>query len=543
MDKKKIIQILQASRPDLLKGVDLEAVSDDQLSALLEKATAKQAEEPKKEPAPDKAADEKQAAAKQADDTRAQQVDLRLWQWDVRQALDESKLPEACLKDLRARFMDEPGKIETVQQAIKAEREKIDAISQSGKVNGLGHAREISVEGNFERTQASLDKLLGVKDVKSDAPAFVGIRQAYEHITGDKGVTGQRSIYSNDLLQRSVQAARAYQAGSVDEFGTPRPGFAAWAMQAQLSSSWPLAMANSLYRRLAQDYAEVDYMESRIISNRRRVLDMRSVEINRINYSPDLPSVNEDADYTELATIGEEGANYKVSKRGRIITITMETILNDDLSAIQRMVRNEGRAARRTFARFVWNFLMSNATYDGDSVALFHASHNNLGAVALTANSTGVTAVVNRLNALMNQTEPGSGEKLGGAWWNARPQLAVPTALQAIAKQLNQSRGIPGAANQGDNPIAGLFGNPDNPERIIVNPLFTDTDDWYLLRQPTDGEMIEVGFLNGQESPELFLADNQQVGQMFMADKLQYKTRHIYGGEIADFRMMDKSVV
>jgi hypothetical protein len=119
----------------------------------------------------------------------------------------------------------------------------------------------------------------------------------------------------------------------------------------------------------------------------------------------------------------------------------------------------------------------------------------------------------------------------------------VPTASQAIAKQLNQSRGIPGAANQGDNPIAGLFGNPDNPERIIVNPLFTDVNDWYLLRQPTDGEMIEVGFLNGQEAPELFLADNQQVGQMFMADKLQYKTRHIYGGEIADYRMMDKSVV
>ncbi|MCS6290356.1 MAG: hypothetical protein H8K10_15480 [Nitrospira sp.] len=542
MDKKQIIQILQANRPDLLTGVDLEAVSDEKLAALLAQATAKQAEEPKPQEE-NKPAEEKQAAARQVDDAQARQVDLRLWQWDVRQALDESKLPEACLKDLRARFMDQPGKLEQVQQAIKAEREKIDAISQSGKVSGLGFAREVAVEGSFERTQASLDKMLGVKDVKSDAPAFVGIRQAYEHITGDKGVTGQRSSYAQEYLQRMVQAARAYQAESIDEFGQAKPGYATWAMQAQLSSSWPLAMANTLYRRLSQEYAEVDYMESRIISNRRRVIDFRSVEINRINYSPDLPSVNEDTDYTELATIGEEGANYKVSKRGRIITITMETIMNDDLSAVQRMVRNEGRAARRTFARFVWNFLMSNATYDGDSVALFHASHGNLGATALTADATGVTAVVNRLNALMNQTEPGTSERLGGAWWNARPQLAVPTALQAIAKQLNQSRGIPGAANQGDNPIAGLFGNPDNPERILVNPLFTDTSDWYLLRQPTDGEMIEVGFLNGQESPELFLADNQQVGQMFMADKLQYKTRHIYGGEIADFRMMDKSVV
>ena len=543
MDKKQIIQILQANRPDLLKGVDLETISDEKLSALLQQATATQAEketpaEEKKEPA-----EEQQAAANQADDAQARQVDLRLWQWDVRQALDESKLPEACLKDLRARFMDQPGKIETVQQAIKTEREKIASISQAGKVNGLGFSRDVAVEGTFERTQASLDKMLGVRDVKSDAPAFHSIRQAYELITGDKGVTGRRSSYSPEQLHRMVQAAQAYQAEGVDEFGAAKPGYAAWAMQAQLSSSWPLAMANSLYRRLSQDYAEVDYMESRIISNRRRVIDFRQVEINRINYSPDLPSVVEDADYTELATIGEEGANYKVSKRGRIITITMETIMNDDLSAIQRMVRNEGRAARRTFARFVWNFLMSNATYDGDSVALFHAAHNNLGATALTADATGVTAVVNRLNALMNQTEPGSGEKLGGAWWTSRPQLIIPNALQSIAKQLNQSEGIPGAANQGDNPIAGLFGSKDNPERIIVNPLFTDTSDWYVTRQPSDVEMIEVGFLNGQEAPELFLADNQQVGQMFMADKLQYKTRHIYGGEIADYRGMDKSVV
>lgn len=547
MDKKEIIRILQASRPDLLKDVDLEAVTDAQLSALLEKATAKQAEAPKKEEKPDEE-EEKKAAAKQAADRangdRITQVDKKLWQWDVRQALDESKLPEAWLKDLRARFMDLPGgDITTVQQAIKAEREKIDAISQSGKVAGLGFTRDVMVEGGFERQQASLDKMLGVKDVKSDAPAFHSLRQAYVLITGDKHVTGRHSAYSDEQLHRMVQSARAYQADGLDDFGVAKPGYAAWATQAQLSSSWPLAMANSLYRRLSQDYAEVEYMENRIISNRRRVIDFRSVEINRINYSPDLPSVNEDSDYTELSTIGEEGANYKVSKRGRIITITMETIMNDDLSAIQRMVRNEGRAARRTFARFVWNFLMSNPNYDGDSVALFHGTHANLGSVALTADATGITAVVNRLNALMNQTEPGSGEKLGGAWWTSRPQLIIPNALQAIAKQLNQSRGVPGSANQGDNPIAGLFGNPDNPERILVNPLFTDVTDWYLTRQPSDVEMIEVGFLNGQETPELFLADSQQIGTMFMSDKLQYKTRHVYGGEIADYRGLDKSVV
>ena len=46
---------------------------------------------------------------------------------------------------------------------------------------------------------------------------------------------------------------------------------------------------------------------------------------------------------------------------------------------------------------------MANATYDADALAWFHASHNNLGATALSADATGVSALVTRLNALMAQ--------------------------------------------------------------------------------------------------------------------------------------------
>ena len=70
MDKKQIIQILQANRPDLLKGVDLESVSDSQLSALLEKATAKQAEEPRRNRSLIRPPRRKQAAIKRTEDQR-----------------------------------------------------------------------------------------------------------------------------------------------------------------------------------------------------------------------------------------------------------------------------------------------------------------------------------------------------------------------------------------------------------------------------------------------------------------------------------------
>lgn len=560
MNREELIKILQAKRPDLLEGKDPAAISMEDLTALLTKALAepssavikqavdahvKQAEEA----AANKAAEQaraQNAGLSEADRVSIQQAQIVGWNGRIAPLITESQLPQIMQTSLRARFMDalpadgvEKG-VAAVKQAIEESRKVVDALSAEGRVEGLGYSRGLSVESEPERLQQAMDKMFGI-DVKGDVPAFVSLRQAYVRITGDTEVSGLRG-HEVAKLEKIAQAVRLMQAKEVDSLGYPLPGHVR-ITQAQPAAAWPLLLGNSLYRRLRMAYAEVEYYEDRIISTRRRATDYRSIEAMTPHYPADLPIVLADADYTELPTQSEEGVNYKVAKRGRIITISRETILGDDLGAVVRMVNNEGRAARRTFARAVWNLLISNATFDGDAVALFHASHNNLGSTALTADATGVAALVARLNALMAQTEPGSGEKLGGAWWGAKPMLAVPGALQAVAKQLNQSDGIPGTANNGDNPVRGLFGNPDAPERILVNPLFTDATDWYVLRQPTDVEQIEVAFLMGQEQPEVFVADNQQVGQMFMADKLQYKIRHEYGADVVDYRGMDKSVV
>jgi hypothetical protein len=537
--KEKLLAILQARRPDLHKTIaDPAAATEEQVLALLEQAM----HEAKAAIAP-----AQQAALSDEDKAVIRQARVLHWNGVAAARIAESKLPEIMQANLRARFLDaipaegtESG-LKAVTQAIEAERKVLDALSQEGRVAGLGFAHQVDVESEPERLQQALDKLFGL-DVKGDAPAFVSLRQAYVRITGDSEISGLRG-HAPEHLQRMGQAVRAMQAKATDSMGYPLPGYVR-AQQAQLSSTWPLILGNSLYRRLRMAYGEVEYHEARIISTRKRANDYRTIEAMTPHYSGDLPTVTEDNDYTELAALSEEGVNYKIAKRGRIITITRETIINDDLAAVVRMISNEGRAARRTFARAVWNLLIGNATFDGDAVAVFHASHNNLGSTALTADATGVSALVARLNALMNQTEPGSGEKLGGAWWTARPMLAVPTALQAIAKQLNQSGGIPGAANHGDNPVYGLFGDPEGmPDRILVNPLFTDANDWYVFRQPSDVEQIEVAHLFGQEQPEVFVADNQAVGQMFVADKQQYKIRHEYGAEVVDYRGMDKSVV
>lgn len=533
--KQRLLQLLQEKRPDLYAKINQAEVTEEQLLSHLGEGLT-----PVQQAATTVVA---QNAALSAED-RAVIDDAKRSGWNakVAQAIFDSKLPEAMQKTLRARYLDQVGEFVAVEQAIKTEKEEWAAISQSGNVRGMGFAHEVAVEGEFERLYASTLKLFGVKDVKSDAPAFHGIRQCYEAITGDVGVTGHRSRFTEGRMRGLQQAAGIFQAESWDDSQQLKEGYARL-LQAQNLAAWPTIIANTMHRRLGQDYAMVDYFEDRIISMKRRATDFKNQEVTRTQYPVDLPLVSHDDDYTEAATLTDEGVSYKVVKRGRIISITRDVIMNDDLGVVTQLLAKEGRAARRTHARMVWGFLINNATYDVDALALFHATHANLGAVALTADAAGVAAVTAALNRLSAQTEPGSGERIAGAWWNMRPQLVVPGTLQDKALQLNQSDGIPGTANNGDNPLRGKFGSAENPERIIVLPLLTDATDWYVLRQPTDVEMIEVGYLNGQERPEVFVADMQNLGQMFIADKFQAKIRHEYGGEIVDFRGMDKSVV
>lgn len=540
----ELLKILQAKRPDEYAKIDPNNIKEEEVLRLIGDAMdsstvpAQQAA-PGSGTAPTGAGNAgPKSALTEKEQTQIQQSVQFGWNNQVQQALNESKLPEVMLKKLRTQFFDIPGDMAKVKQAITAEQETLAALTPSGNVSGMGFAKEVAVESHIEQLQQAMDKLFGLDGVEGDVPAFPSIRQAYVRITGDADLVGRPSRFTNEQVSRLAQAALSYTDSGQDKAGYVRIS------QAQASGSWPLILGNTLARRLVQDYAAVDFGEGRIISNRRRASDFRTLEANRLQYSADLPSVDpEVADYSEAAALGEEGVNYAVSTRGRIMTVTRKTMINDDLGAVAKLPQREGRAARRTFARFVWNLFINNATYDADATAWFHANHNNLGSIAFTADATGIATLVAALQRLALQTEPGSGERLGGSWRSMRPLLVIPSELESKAIQLNQSNGVPGAANNGDNPVYALFGPPENPDRIFVNPLMTDANDWGVFRNPADVDIVEVAFLNGQEQPEVLLADQPTVGQAFLADKIQYKIRHEYGGEVLDFRGADKSVV
>lgn len=500
----RLLAALKAKRPDAYKTIEPKiqagTITEDEVIELLAAAPTdgkgadlKGSGEPKKED------DDVLKAAK---DT-LQEAKLLSCANVLDRELAASELPEHAQERLRKLYAGQVFETEKLKAAIQDEKVYLDKVTGSGRVSDPDSSVRM-LRSSEDKLQAAMDKFVGapIDDKDKDVPEFKSLRAAYVEMTGDTEVRG----YITD--PRKLKAAFS-------------------------SNTFSYVLGNSLYRRMVRDYREApDYGAGRLVSEKRNAKDFRSLETVRVSYFGDLPDVSpETNDYPDLGVLTDEKVDYTLNQKGGTITITRRMIINDDMSLVNKIVSRLPRAARRTLAKRIWNKFISNATYKGDNKAVFHADHANLGSTAYS-----VAALVAAIKALKDMTESGSNEKL----LLKAVTLAIPTALWDTALKINRTQGDPGTANHG-NPVYQYFGA--NDEGIFENPFMTDATDWMLFADPKDVEMIELAFLNGQEEPEMFVADNPVNGQMFVADKIQYKTRHEYEAEIVDFRGCYKAVV
>jgi hypothetical protein len=290
------------------------------------------------------------------------------------------------------------------------------------------------------------------------------------------------------------------------------------------ASSWAEVLGDSITRKTIQMYKSPDLRNWRpIVSDIVPINDFRTQRRVRTGGYGTLPVVNEGAPYQPLTSPGDEEATYAIEKKGGTEDLTMEMIANDDLSAITRIPRLLGLAAARTLHNFVWDFLATNPTIY-DSVALFHASHANTTAVALS--QSGASSLRQKMR---DQTGYGDSSNILSL---VQRYLIVPNELEELAFQICASAvAVPSTpAGPSDTP------NIHRTLEPIVVDYFTDANDWYTVASPELCPTIELGFYQGREEPELYTQADQSVGSMFNADKYTYKIRHIYKGAVVEYR-------
>ncbi len=290
------------------------------------------------------------------------------------------------------------------------------------------------------------------------------------------------------------------------------------------------ALSNVMNRLLWDDYGPTDYRWKDIVTSITSPPNFRQNVRTGLQYVPDLPTFTEDQPLQELTTAADvQGeVTYTLNQFGGLLNITRRMIVNDDVGVIKRVVEQIRRACWRTLAKQVWNLIISNSTYGADGNALFSAGHNNV------ATGPGAALTVSMLTparmALFNQTELNGTDKLG---LGAGPLLlVVPAQLEAEARFINMNPN----PDQSDTDSAWLHRFGDHCENIFANPLLTNATDWYLVDVSRNVQVIELGFLNGQQMPRFEVADVPTADETFTQDRIVYKVVHEYQPVLLDYR-------
>ena len=196
-------------------------------------------------------------------------------------------------------------------------------------------------------------------------------------------------------------------------------------------------------------------------------------------------------------TLGNEQYSNKADTYGLMLSIDRRDLINDDLGAITTVPRKLGRGSGLKINDVFWTAFLNNA-------AFFAVGNKNYVSGADTA--LGIDGLTKTEVTFMDQVD-GDGKPIG-----IMPAiLLVPTAISAMATQLQKSLEIRDTTATTKYPVANPHQGKFRAEvsRYLANAVYTGNSAkaWYLLADPNDLPVIEVAFLNGQESPTIETAE------------------------------------
>lgn len=436
--------------------------------------------------------------------TDGQPKDSFLGKLLVKSKVGEAGLPEAYVEAVTSALPDRitEGDVDSQIAAIKSH---IGLIERAGLVPKAAPGEGVAQESQDKKVKA-LDAFFAC----NYAEGYRSFRQAFSDFTGR-----QPRSFDEDFNRVVLR-----------ESFTPFDSSLARAEESLTSSSWAEVLGDSVTRRMVAEYGRPDLQTWRaIVSSMPPITDFRTQRIGRIGGYGTLPDVGQGAPYQPLTSPTDEEATYAVTKRGGTEDLTLEMIANDDVRAISNIPMALGRAAGQTLMRFVFDMLVNNATCTYDSTALFHTNHANTDNPAALGQST-LSAGRKKMR---KQAAYGDSSDILSI---VPKYLLVPSDLEEIAFQLVTSAvAIPStAAGPSDTPNIHQGMTP-----LIVD-YWSDTNDWYLVGDPTQCPTIEVGFYGGRQDPELFTQADPANGSAFNADVVTYKIRHVYSGTVLDHR-------
>jgi ATP-dependent protease ClpP protease subunit len=306
--------------------------------------------------------------------------------------------------------------------------------------------------------------------------------------------------------------------------GMTKSEIAGKVLAAHSTSDFPLLLADSANKQLQAAYGAFPAIWDRLASVG-SVTDFKTISILKLGSFSSLATKLEGAEYT-AGTMSEEREQLTASTKGRYIQCTREMLINDDLSAFSRMAAMLGRAAARTVNADVLGVITANgATADGFN--LFSTDHANL-----TGSGTAISIASLSLARKMMRVQK---DPSGLDYLNIQPRfLLAPVGKEDLAREVITSAYNTDSTGALKRNVIQDWGTLE----VLSDPLLdaNSTTAWYLISDPMDAPLLEVRFLDGQQSP--FIDSEEE----FLTDAIRWKVRLDYGVASNEWRGGYKNV-
>jgi ATP-dependent protease ClpP protease subunit len=310
-----------------------------------------------------------------------------------------------------------------------------------------------------------------------------------------------------DLAERSLANA------GVNVRGMTRFEIAKKVLARQGTGDFPILLENVLHKMVQRGY-NLQPLTWRRWCATGTLSDFRPHNRYAMGSFSQLLPVNEHGEYQNGVLSDGEKETIQGQRKGRILAVTPELIINDDLGVLSQAATRLGQAADRTVEIEVFALLALNSALGpvmSDGLTLFHADHGNLAGSGAVPSVSAFEAVS---IAMRGRKEPGEEDYL-----DIHPAVWLGgLAHGGKARVVNDA--------EYDTEVSSKFQVPNRSRgmfRDIVDSPRITGNAWFAFADPNLEPVVEVAFLEGQQNPVITQEED------FRTSGLSWKVEHPHG--------------
>ena len=341
----------------------------------------------------------------------------------------------------------------------------IDAFSakaHAGQPKTIGSRVEVTEDHGEKRAAAMLDALEARSGFKS---------------WDDGGAREYRGTTLLDMARECVERS------GVNTRGLSKDELAARAMHS--TTDFPLLLTSIQRVTLKQAYGE-ERQTWQPLARQENLPDFRDMSMIEVGGQMLPEELKEGGEY-KSGTIKETKGSWKLTEYGKKVVVGRRLIINDNLGYITRTIQILGRGVAVFEANQMWGLITGNAKCMMDGVALFHASHNNIGTGVI-----GEASISAARQAMRNQKGFDGVTPL----YVAPQYILLPTALETAFDKFNTT--ITPNQTSSVNIFSGYL-------QKIVEPRLdaSSATQFYIVGDYPGVDKLVYGYLEGEGGPAI----------------------------------------